>query len=111
MLEQIQNYQSNKKQWVCIWVFVLSALWLMLMIAVVMAPALPKMQIGEELPTQPVPEIHFEYNFDYKITINVNEEGVEEATIDPSWPLTVMLSSATSFGLGLLYNWLKSKTR
>lgn len=51
--------KPNKKDWVCFWIFVIGGLWLEMMILPFFADSLPMMQIGEELPNVPPPQITY----------------------------------------------------
>ena len=84
------------------------ALWFMLMITVVYAPNLQKMQIGEEFPEKQQIELKIEIEGKYKLEIEY-KDGIRIGTIDPSYLLPGIASGVTIFFLNRLYHWWKSR--
>ncbi len=108
MIIKLQKPVFDGKDYLAYLVGVTCALWFMIMIAAVNAPNITTLQIGEEFPEQQPIEIIIEFKGEYKLDIHYTDDGTRVGTIDPSYPISGIVSGLTLFLLNRLYNWWKA---
>ncbi len=100
----------DKKDKITLSIIFVFAFWFEMMLLPFYATSMPMMQIGEELPTTPAPEVTYNFNWEYYVTIEkVEEDGKIFGVIDPSYPVAGIVSGATLFFLNRFHNWWKSR--
>ncbi len=109
MIIKLQKPIFDNKDYLAYFAVMMFALWFMIMIAAVNAPNMMKLQIGEEFPERQPIEIIIELKGEYKLDIHYTDDGTRVGTIDPSYPISGIISGLTLFLLNRLYNWWKSK--